>query len=84
MGALFMGNKPVLKPAEKVALVMSEFIRLLHHCGMPLLDVDLLNCEGRVVEELITTSPIRLTQFTGSSRVAEHLSSRTGGKVKVL
>jgi len=83
MGALFMGNKPVLKPAEKVALVMSEFIHLLHHCGMPLLDVDLLNCEGPVVEELITTSPIRLTQFTGSSHVAEHLSRRTGGKVKI-
>ena len=34
MGALFMGNKPVLKPAEKCALVMEQFLHLLHDCGM--------------------------------------------------
>ncbi len=83
MGALFMGNKPVLKPAEKCALVMEQFIHLLHHCGMPKEDVDLLNCQGVVAEKLITTAPIRLTQFTGSTRVAELLSERTHGKVKI-
>ena len=83
MGALFMGNKPVLKPAEKVALVMEQFLHLLHDCGMPKEDVDMLNCQGPVAERLITTAPIRLTQFTGSSRVAEHLSNVTGGKVKI-
>lgn len=83
MGALFMGNKPVLKPAEKCALVMEQYLHLLHHCGMPKEDVDLLNCQGQVVENLITTSPIRLTQFTGSSRVAELLSTKTAGKVKI-
>eukprot|EP00560_Eucampia_antarctica_P001527 CAMPEP_0197833422 /NCGR_PEP_ID=MMETSP1437-20131217/18990_1 /TAXON_ID=49252 ORGANISM="Eucampia antarctica, Strain CCMP1452" /NCGR_SAMPLE_ID=MMETSP1437 /ASSEMBLY_ACC=CAM_ASM_001096 /LENGTH=489 /DNA_ID=CAMNT_0043437481 /DNA_START=291 /DNA_END=1760 /DNA_ORIENTATION=+ len=83
MGALFMGNKPVLKPAEKVAIVMEQFLHLLHHCGMPKEDVDLLNCQGPVAEALITGSSIRLTQFTGSSRVAELLSQKTGGKVKI-
>lgn len=83
MGALFMGNKPVLKPAEKCALVMEQFLHLLHHCGMPKEDVDMLNCQGPVAEKLITTAPIRLTQFTGSSRVAELLSVRTAGKVKI-
>jgi 1-pyrroline-5-carboxylate dehydrogenase len=83
MGALFMGNKPVLKPAEKVALVMEQFIHLLHACGMPKEDVDMLNCQGPVAEELIVNGPIRLTQFTGSTRVAEHLSQRTHGKVKI-
>lgn len=83
MGALFMGNKPVLKPAEKVAFVMEQFLHLLHECGMPKEDVDLLNCQGPVAEELILSSPIRLTQFTGSSRVAEHLSTVTAGKVKI-
>ena len=48
MGALFMGNKPVLKPAEKCALVMEQFIHLLHHCGMPQEDVDMLNFQGTV------------------------------------
>ena len=83
MGALFMGNKPVLKPAEKCSLVMEQFLRLLHHCGMPKEDVDLLNCQGPVAEHLILNSPIRLTQFTGSSRVGEILSERTRGKVLV-
>uniref|UniRef100_A0A7S2XK85 Aldehyde dehydrogenase domain-containing protein n=1 Tax=Attheya septentrionalis TaxID=420275 RepID=A0A7S2XK85_9STRA len=83
MGALFMGNKPVLKPAEKVSHVMEQFIHLLHHCGLPKEDVDILNCQGPVAQELITSSPIRLTQFTGSSRVGEILLEATRGKVKV-
>ena len=50
---------------------------------MPLEDVDMLNGQGQVAESLIMTSPIRLTQFTGSSRIAEHLSEKTRGKVKI-
>mmetsp|Transcript_25534 Transcript_25534/g.39255 ORF Transcript_25534/g.39255 Transcript_25534/m.39255 type:complete len:549 (+) Transcript_25534:167-1813(+) len=83
MGALFMGNKPVLKPAEKCALVMEQFLHLLHDCGMDRNDVDLLNCQGPVAESLILNSNIRLTQFTGSSRVADMLLEKTKGKVKI-
>lgn len=83
MGALYMGNKPVLKPAEKCALVMEQFLRLLHECGMDMVDVDLLNCHGPVAERLILDADVRLTQFTGSSKVAEHLLKVTGGKVKI-
>jgi len=83
MGALFMGNKPVLKPAEKCALVMEQFLHLLHDCGMDTNDVDLLNCQGPVAEKLILKSNIRLTQFTGSSRVADILLEKTKGKVKI-
>ena len=85
MGALFMGNKPVLKPAEKCALVMEQFLHLLHYCGMEKGDVDLLNCQGPVAEKLIVSKDanVRLTQFTGSSRVAEHLLEVTKGNVKI-
>lgn len=83
MGALYMGNRPVLKPAEKVSVVMEQFLLLLHHCGMPTSDVDFLNCRGEVASELIARSNIRLTQFTGSTRVAELLSRQTNGKVKI-
>lgn len=83
MGALYMGNKPVLKPAEKVSVVMEQYLRLLHQCGMPMTDVDFLNCHGVVAGELIQQAPIRLTQFTGSSRVAELLCNQTNGKVKI-
>lgn len=83
MGALFMGNKPVLKPSEQVSFVMEQFLRLLIDCGMDPNDVDFLNCKGPVAQELIVHTPVRITQFTGSSRVAELLCNATNGKVKI-
>jgi 1-pyrroline-5-carboxylate dehydrogenase len=83
MGALFMGNKPVLKPSEQVSIVMEQFIHLLHHCGMEQTDVDLLNCRGPIAQQLITETPVRLTQFTGSSKVGELLAKATNGKIKL-
>ena len=78
-----MGNKPVLKPAEKCSLVMEQYLHLLHDCGMDKKDVDLLNCQGPIAEKLILEAPVRLTQFTGSSRVAEMLLEKTKGNVKI-
>lgn len=83
MGALFMGNKPVLKPSEQVSFVMEQYLRLLIDCGMDPNDVDFLNCRGPVAQELIVDTPVRLTQFTGSSKVAELLLTATRGKVKI-
>jgi 1-pyrroline-5-carboxylate dehydrogenase len=83
MGCLFMGNKPVLKPSEICAVVMEQFLRLLQHCGMDPSDVDFLNGKGPVAQEVILQTPVRMTQFTGSSRVAELLSRETHGKVKI-
>jgi 1-pyrroline-5-carboxylate dehydrogenase len=83
MGSLFMGNKPVLKPSELCAIVMEQFLHLLHHCGMDKNGVDFLNCCGSVVQELILKTPVRMTQFTGSSQVAELLSCETHGKNKI-
>jgi 1-pyrroline-5-carboxylate dehydrogenase len=83
MGALFMGNKPLLKSSENASVVMEQYLRLLIHCGMDPNDVDFLNCKGPVVQEVIVETPFRVTQFTGSSRVAELLSKATNGKIKV-
>ncbi|CAB9515614.1 Delta-1-pyrroline-5-carboxylate dehydrogenase 12A1, mitochondrial [Seminavis robusta] len=83
MGALFMGNKPVLKPSEQVSIVMEQFIKLLQHCGMDPADVDFLNCKGPVAQKVIVEAPVRVTQFTGSSKVGEMLSAATHGKVKL-
>ncbi|KAL7565046.1 hypothetical protein ACA910_020754 [Epithemia clementina (nom. ined.)] len=83
MGSLFMGNKPVLKPSEQVSIVMEQFLRLLHHCGMNPSDCDFLNCRGPVAQKLILDTPVRLTQFTGSSKVGEALAEATRGKVKL-
>lgn len=83
MGALFMGNKVLLKPSEQVSVVMEQFIRLLIDCGMDPTDVDMLNCAGPVAQHVLTEAPVRLTQFTGSSKVGEHLSEVTRGKVRL-
>lgn len=35
MGALYMGNKPLVKVDSKVSVVFEQFARLLHACGLP-------------------------------------------------
>jgi 1-pyrroline-5-carboxylate dehydrogenase len=85
MGALFMGNKPLVKSATTVSVVIEQFIRLLHECGLPKEDVDLIHCGGAVMDKLLERGKdiIRLVQFTGSSTVAEHIAEMYRGKVKV-
>eukprot|EP01095_Lingulamoeba_sp_RSL-Kostka_P017393 TRINITY_DN9003_c0_g1_i1.p1 TRINITY_DN9003_c0_g1~~TRINITY_DN9003_c0_g1_i1.p1 ORF type:complete len:556 (-),score=193.33 TRINITY_DN9003_c0_g1_i1:157-1824(-) len=83
MGALYLGNKPVIKGCPKVSMVIEQFVRLLEHCGMESTDVDVIHGGGEVMNELITKGPIKLTQFTGSSTVAEKLAKATNGRVKI-
>ena len=85
MGALFMGNRPLVKVDSKVSVVFEQFLRLLIHCGLPASDVDFINCKGEVMGELIKRSKnqIRLLQFTGSKEVAQRLSLETFGKIKI-
>lgn len=78
-----MGNKPVLKIASNVALVMDQMIRLLQHCGMPMTDMDFINSSGPTMGSLIQQANYRTIQFTGSCEVAELLSKETHGKVKI-
>jgi hypothetical protein len=35
MGALFMGNKPVVKSDSKVSWPLEQWIRMLHYSGLP-------------------------------------------------
>lgn len=35
MGALFMGNRPLLHVDRRVSIVVDQLLRLMHHCGMP-------------------------------------------------
>lgn len=43
--------------------------------------MDLLNCKGPVAQQVIVDTPVRLTQFTGSSKVGELLAQATNGKI---
>lgn len=83
MGALYMGNKPVLKVDSKVSIVMEQMIRLLHQCGLPVEDVDFINSDGKTMNKLLLKANPRMTLFTGSSRVADKLAVDLKGRVKL-
>ncbi|XP_052292321.1 delta-1-pyrroline-5-carboxylate dehydrogenase 12A1, mitochondrial isoform X5 [Citrus sinensis] len=83
MGALYMGNKPILKVDSKVSIVMEQMIRLLHYCGLPVEDVDFINSDGKTMNKLLMEANPRMTLFTGSSRVAEKLAVDLKGRVKL-
>ena len=65
MGALFMGNRPLLKVDSKVSVVMEQFLRLLHACGLPAGDVDFINTDGPTMNKLLVKAQPRMTLFTG-------------------
>lgn len=65
LGALFMGNKVLLKVDSKVSIVMEETLRLLHECGMPMEDVDLIHSNGPVMNALLLKGEPKNTLFTG-------------------
>ncbi len=85
MGALFMGNRPLVKVDSKVSAVFEQFLRMLIECGLSPNDVDLLHCRGTRMGELIESEAdrIRMVQFTGSSAVAEHVAATVNGRVRI-
>ena len=78
-----MGNKVCLKVDSKVSIVMEQVLRLLHHCGMPMTDVDFINSDGSTMHAFLLKSLPRMTQFTGSSKVGEVLARDLHGKIKL-
>ncbi|KAL3639622.1 hypothetical protein CASFOL_017529 [Castilleja foliolosa] len=83
MGALYMGNKPLLKVDSKVSMVMEQMLRLLHECGLPLTDVDFINSDGKTMNKLLLQAKPRMTLFTGSSKIAEKLAVDLNGRIKL-
>jgi 1-pyrroline-5-carboxylate dehydrogenase len=81
MGALYMGNKPLVHTANKVSIVFEEFLRMLHACGLPKMDVDFVHGQGSTVGEILAQAQPRSIQFTGSEKVAEMLAKQHHGKV---
>jgi acyl-CoA reductase-like NAD-dependent aldehyde dehydrogenase len=48
---------------------MEQFLYFTQACGLPLSDINYLNCTNQDMEYLIDHSKFRVIQFTGSSRV---------------
>lgn len=59
LGALYMGNKVLIKPDLRVAFPMEQFVRYLHYCGLPKEDVDFLYDKGEVMEHILVKTPMR-------------------------
>lgn len=85
MGALFMGNRPLVKVDSKVSVVFEQFVRMLIHAGLPADNLDLIHCRGSQMGKLLDAAhnDIRLVQFTGSSTVAERISTVMNGAVRL-
>ncbi|MDX1507009.1 MAG: aldehyde dehydrogenase family protein [Woeseiaceae bacterium] len=85
MGALFMGNRPLVKVDSKVSIVFEQFLRLLIDCGLDPNDIDFVHCRGERMGEFISANAgvIRMAQFTGSSGVAERVSAALNGRVRL-
>jgi len=83
MSAIFMGNQCTTKVDWRVAIVMEQFIRMLHAVGLPKTDMDFIYCDGPVFNEILVQGNSRMTLFTGSQRVADKLAVDLKGKVKL-
>lgn len=83
LAALFTGNKVLAKIDSKVSLVFEQFIRLLSHCGLPPSDLNLIHCDGPNMEKLLRMTHFRMVQFTGSSKIANHLAELLKGRIKI-
>lgn len=62
---------------------MEQFILFSQHCGMPLEDINFINCSNENMEHVINNADFKMIQFTGSSKIAEHISKLNNGKVKI-
>ena len=62
---------------------MEQFILFSHHCGMPLEDINFINCSNENMEHIINKADFKMIQFTGSSKIAEHVSKLNNGKVRI-
>jgi 1-pyrroline-5-carboxylate dehydrogenase len=83
MSSLFMGNQVVVKSDWKVQIVFEQCLRMLHHCGLPKTDMDLLYSDGPACNALVVKGNARMTLFTGSQAVAEKLTVDLKGRLKL-
>lgn len=53
------------------------------HCGLPATDVDMMFGNGPATELVLTQGNFRNTQFTGSSKIANHLCKVLNGRIRI-
>lgn len=83
MGALFMGNKPVVKPDIRCSFPLEQWVRMMHYCGMPKTDLDFIHSDGPAMQKILVDGKARNTLFTGSTKVGEHLAKVLKGRIRL-
>ena len=85
IGGILSGNKVLLKPCSRVNLVCEQLVHDLLYCGLDPKYIDLVHADRQNVDSLFSElkNILRVVQFTGSSRVAEHLMKTFNGKVRI-
>ena len=66
-----------------MSVVMEQFLLFSQACGMPLEDVNFINCSNESMDYVIDKADFKLIQFTGSSTVAESIAKKTHGRVRI-
>lgn len=62
---------------------MEQFLLMAQHCGLPLEDLNFINCSNDVMSSIIDKADFKLIQFTGSSTVADKISHQVEGKIRI-
>src|SRR5690606_21684159 len=85
MGALFMGNRRLVKVDSKVSAVFEEFLRLLIHAGLPASVGDHSCTAGAARGGLLEAANhhLNLVHFTGSRAVADRIAAYYQGRVRL-
>lgn len=58
-------------------------LKMCESYGMDMKAIDMIGCQNQEMEDLIKKNKFRTIQFTGSSKVANHLVNITNGKCKI-
>jgi acyl-CoA reductase-like NAD-dependent aldehyde dehydrogenase len=74
--AFAAGCPVVVKPALTTPLTCIKFVELLHKAGVPKTLCQVIICENKVSEKLVSDKRIAYLSFIGSSKVGWHLRSK--------
>lgn len=75
--ALAAGNTVIVKPSEQATAVVVAAVKLAHSAGVPMSTLQVLTGNGEVGDLLITHAAVDMIAFTGSTRTAQKIVSRS-------
>lgn len=83
ISAMVTGNIPFIHVDHRVALVMEYFIHLMLKAGVDPHSFIFINGYGNDIEKTLLEFNPQQTIFTGSTKVADHLTQQLNGRIRV-